>query len=148
MFRTLKECWLLAPSHLRRRWWMLVALSLINALVEVIAAMAMVVLMSNLAGNPLPKLPGGNSLRNVVSGLQSPGGLRALCVALAAIFAVKYLMGAVIVIFEIRLPLAVGDDVVGRLFRLYLCAPYEFHMRRNSAETIRNLTSSIDVLYR
>jgi ATP-binding cassette, subfamily B, bacterial PglK len=148
MVECLKQSWLLAPPRVRRFWWLLVALSLVNALLEIIAAMAMVVLMAYLAGNALPKLPGGDVIRSVTSGLQSMDGLRWLCLALAAIFTVKYLVGTTMVVLQIRLPLAAGNDLVGRLFRLYLLAPYEFHMRRNSAETIRNLTSSVDVLYR
>jgi ATP-binding cassette, subfamily B, bacterial PglK len=147
MLKTLQQCWLLAPSRLKRPWWLLVILSLVNAMLEIAAAAAMVILFAHLAGSAVPRIP---LIRDfiAVKDLQTPSGVLSLCAILAALFTLKYGVASLIAVLQIRLPLTAGNDLAGRLFQLYLAAPYEFHLRRNSAETIRNLVASVDVLFR
>lgn len=147
MIETLKRCWQLAPPRMRRTWWVLVLFSVFNAAMEIVAALAMVILMAHLAGSAIPKMGTARSVMQALD-LQSQSGVLRLCLGLAAIFAVKYAVACFIAVLQIRLPLTAGNDLAGRLFKLYLLAPYEFHLRRNSAETIRNLNSSVDALYR
>jgi ATP-binding cassette, subfamily B, bacterial PglK len=147
MLQTLKECWLLAPPSLKRPWWVLVILSVINAVLEITAATSMVVLLAHLAGSPMPKIPLVQHFVNATD-LQTQSGVLGLCAILAVVFILKYGVASLITLLQIRLPLKAGNDLAGRLFQLYLSAPYEFHTRRNSAETIRNLVASVDALFR
>lgn len=121
-------------------------LTLSSAALEVVAAIAMIILLAQLAGT-LPKAVSG-AMSSRLADINEYLGLRGLCVVIAALFAIKYAVNCANVILQIRLPLAAGNDLAGRLFHLYLAAPYEFHLRRNSAETLRNLTASVDLLYR
>src|SRR5262245_54462436 len=103
MLQTLKQCWLLAPPRLRRPWWILVVFSLINAVLEIVAATAMVILLAHLAGSPVPKIP---LVRYFIAtlDLQTQSGVLGLCAALAVVFTLKYSVACLIALLQIRLP--------------------------------------------
>jgi ATP-binding cassette, subfamily B, bacterial PglK len=60
---------------------------------------------------------------------------------LAGLFLVKNLYLAGLVFCETQLTQSVMSSVSNRLFRAYLYSPYSFHLLRNPAELIRNLTT-------
>jgi ATP-binding cassette, subfamily B, bacterial PglK len=49
---------------------------------------------------------------------------------------------------QVRMPQDAYVQVSSALLRGYLSADYEFHFHRNSAEIIRNLTNSVDIVFR
>ena len=59
---------------------------------------------------------------------------------LAALFLFKNLYLAALIYAETRLTAGVTASVSNRLFRAYLYSPYTFHLQRNPAELICNLT--------
>lgn len=62
---------------------------------------------------------------------------------LAGLFLLKNLYLSVLTYAETRLIQDVLASVSNRLFQLYLDSPYTFHLQRNPAELIRNLTDEI-----
>lgn len=76
---------------------------------------------------------------------------RKTLVAFVALLLIAYAVKAVLQIYYYRAQTALvatwQRDLAVRLMKLYLQVPYTFHLRRSSAEIIRNLTSPVQVFY-
>ena len=62
---------------------------------------------------------------------------------LAVIFVVKNLFVAALIYAEGRVIRDVSAKVATRLFRTYVHSPYTFHLQRNPAELVRNVTTEV-----
>jgi ATP-binding cassette, subfamily B, bacterial PglK len=63
--------------------------------------------------------------------------------ALVVIFLVKAVFLAVLIWAQTRFAFAIQAKLSQRLFAAYLMQPYTFHLQRNSAQLLRNLTSDV-----
>jgi ATP-binding cassette subfamily C protein len=144
MLATMRKCLVMLPPQHRRRWLCLVPLAIVTGVAEIGAASAIFVLL-RLMTSPaetlatpwvagiVAYLPGRNQDALIP---QIAGLLATYYVAKSAlIFAAQYL----------RHRVAHGSSayLASEMLRRYLSAPYPFHLRRNSAELIRNCTSSV-----
>ncbi|HEX4565799.1 MAG TPA: ABC transporter ATP-binding protein [Vicinamibacterales bacterium] len=127
MLETLRKSAAMVSPATKRRWFAVLPLSLLSSAAEMATAMGLFALL---------KLLGSGSV---------PG--RARIVQTAGVLAVVFLLKTALVLWtqyaRIRVAHDAAADVAASMLRRYLSAPYPFHIRRNSAELIRNLTSSM-----
>jgi ABC-type multidrug transport system fused ATPase/permease subunit len=77
-------------------------------------------------------------------GIPGPQGLvMAAMLVLVGIFVVKAAFLAVLIWCQTRFAFAIQAKLSQRLFTAYLMQPYTFHVQRNSAQLLRNLTSEV-----
>lgn len=62
---------------------------------------------------------------------------------LVGIYLVKNVFLAFLAWRQTSFTFDVGEQLSQRLFTVYLCQPYTFHLQRNSAQLLRNLTSEV-----
>ena len=142
MIAHVRKCLAFLPARLRWRWAAQLPLALIAAGLETIGAAAVFFLIkvvsdpSRIAELPLPS--------PVAARLASIGALALpwLTVAVALFYVGKNALLAVFVYLQRKL---MGESQVAlsrRLLRGYLALPYAVHLRRNSAELVRNVSES------
>ena len=61
--------------------------------------------------------------------------------AIFLLFSLKVIYGPIVVYLRARYVQGIAQSLANRLLQGYVFAPYAFHLRRNSAELIRNLTN-------
>ena len=134
---------LLEPG-LRRQWFSLLPLSALCALLEAAGALAVYGLIRVL-GDP------ASGERAPALFAASPGGVASEVALLAGVLAVFYLakngLSALLAVRRNRVASRSIAALSARLFRAYLNAPYARHLRRNSAELVRNATDSCEVAF-
>jgi ATP-binding cassette subfamily C protein len=143
MLDTLGKSIEMLPAPMRRRWLMLIPLALVTGLAEMVAAggiLALVSLLADPSAQPLPwlapwlaRLPWHGRTAMVVQ----------VAVILAAFSIAKSALTLAAAYLRIRVSHDASAQLASGMLRRYLSAPYPFHFRRNSAELIRNCTSSI-----
>ena len=134
---------LLEPG-LRRQWFALLPLSALCALLEAAGALAVYGLI-RVIGDP------ASGERAPALFAASPGGVASEVALLAGVLAVFYLakngLSALLAVRRNRVASRSIAALSARLFRAYLKAPYARHLRRNSAELVRNATDSCEVAF-
>ena len=134
---------LLEPG-LRRQWFSLLPLSALCALLEAAGALAVYGLI-RVIGDP------ASGERAPALFAASPGGVASEVALLAGVLAVFYLakngLSALLAVRRNRVASRSIAALSARLFRAYLKAPYARHLRRNSAELVRNATDSCEVAF-
>lgn len=143
MIAHIRRCLAFLPARLRWRWAAQLPLALVAAGLETVGAAAVFFLIkvvsdpSRIAELPLPPA--------VAARLASIGGALAvpwLTLAVALFYVGKNILLAVLVYLQRRL---MGESQVAlsrRMMRGYLTLPYAVHLRRNSAELVRNVSES------
>ena len=143
MFETLRKSVEMLPAEMRRRWLLLIPLALVTALAEVAATAGIFALVSLLTN---PSAEDAWWLRGLVARLPWQGR-DAVVIQACAILAIFYLGKSALILWasymRIRVSHDASEQLASGMLRRYLSAPYPFHFRRNSAELIRNCTSSI-----
>ena len=71
-----------------------------------------------------------------------------LCLAVALFYLLKNLFLLVQSYCQLSVPYAASVQVSARLLDYYLRMPYALHFHRNSAELVRNVMTSVDVVFR
>lgn len=71
-----------------------------------------------------------------------------LCLCVALFYLAKNAFLLVQSYLQLSVPYAASVQVSGQLLEYYLRMPYELHFRRNSAELVRNVMTSVDVVFR
>jgi len=139
---------LLSPAA-RRRWAALVPLALAGAAAEALGAAALYLLI-RLVGDPasVTELP-------LLSTLATPlgaGGARRVIVLLTVLLAVFQISKNAFHVWQTSVQSARSAEgraeLAQRALATYLAAPYAFHLRRNSAELIHNVTGATEEVYR
>lgn len=149
MLDTLRKCMELLDPPMRLRWFALVVLAALAAVLE-LSGTAVVFGLINLADDSAAAANAplvGKYLALAVDRY----GTDAIIVL--GIFAAVYFVAKNgFLLFEIyyrERTAAYASAILGaKLMRAYLAAPYSFHFRRNSAITIRDLENSVDVVFR
>jgi ATP-binding cassette, subfamily B, bacterial PglK len=133
----------------RWRWVLLVVLALVVSGFEALGALFIYMLMGLVtAPDEALSLPGLGDLAELFPGWSQ----RELVLAASALIAVFFLVRAVLFVGEAYLQHRMAHNAAARLsvrlLRGYLAMPYEFHLRRNSSELIRNTFDTVQVLVR
>jgi ATP-binding cassette subfamily C protein len=128
------------------RWLAVVALALVVSVFEASGALLVFALLGLATEPDRVDLPVVGDLRELLPDMSQ----RELLTWAAAILAVFFLFRAVTFVVQAYLQHRVAQNAAGRLaVRLlggYLRLPYEMHLRRSSAELIRNAYDSVQVL--
>jgi ATP-binding cassette subfamily C protein len=81
----------------------------------------------------------------------APGGLdqfTLFAIVAGCFFVGKGALGLGFTYLQVRIPLSSGNKLASDLYCLYLQAPYLYHTQKNSAEIIRNIIATVDVVFR
>ena len=131
-----------------RRLYALLALMCGGALLEAVGLAAVLPFLA-LASDPsrvddVPLLtPAGNAL-----GLRTnPELLTLSCAVLLAVYVVKTSYLTALFAVQNRFVFKHQERLARRLFEGYLASPYPFHLRRNSAELLRNANFSVLIIF-
>jgi ABC-type multidrug transport system fused ATPase/permease subunit len=149
MLTTLRQCLSLLDAPARWRWAGLIPLAMVSAVLETIGA-ASVFTLIKIVDDPAQahSFPGVSTLVALLPWTDDQAIILS-CTALVALFYTA--KNSVLIIGAYLQNRVVTRSIVTvsqYLLRGYLLAPYAFHFRRNSAELIRNLNDSTDVVFR
>ena len=144
MLRLLRQCLQLLPPRRRAAWAALVPVSGLSAAAEAAGAGAVYLLIAALtdparvAENPtlaalLARLPGP----------EGSGRLVALTALVAGYYLLKNAWLAAVLYLQQRLAFGTQADLAKALFERYLEAPYDFHLRRDSAALVHRVTEGV-----
>jgi ABC-type multidrug transport system fused ATPase/permease subunit len=89
------------------------------------------------------------ALRPLLAALGEPSGVNlvlGVMLALVAVYLAKNLFLALLAWRQTRFVYGVQVELSQRLFASYLRQPYAFHLRRNSAQLVRNVTGEVNML--
>lgn len=139
----LRKCLALLEPGTRRKWLGLVVLALVVSVLEAIAAVFVLVLLSLVTAPhaPLP-LPLIGDLREAIPDLDQPRVLAVAASVVAVFFAIRAGIYLAQSYLQNRLAYQAGALLARRLLRGYLATPYVAFLSRNSAEMIRNAHES------
>jgi len=145
---TVRKCLAMLPTRLRRRWLLLVPLAVVTGLAEIGAAAAIFVLMLVLT-DPARAFA-EPWVRQLLQYLPTRT-TESIILQLTGLIGGYYVLKGLLLLGGQFLRHRISHDsrsyLGSEMLRRYLSAPYPFHFRRNSAELIRNCTSSVgDVL--
>jgi ABC-type multidrug transport system fused ATPase/permease subunit len=133
----------------RRQWRLLVLMSVTNAALEMLGALAIFSLVNVVTRPELAiTTPVVRELRDAAGALSDDGFLVLLSVLVAAFYALKN--GALLLESFLQARLANGAASRGaiRLLTTYLASPWAVVSQRSSVELIRNTTLSVDTAFR
>ncbi|HEX9368028.1 MAG TPA: ABC transporter ATP-binding protein [Vicinamibacterales bacterium] len=143
MFETLRKSVEMLPAGMRRRWLLLIPLAVVTGVTEMGAAAGIFALVSLLTN---PSAAGAWWLRGLIARLPWQGR-DAIVIQVCALLACFYIAKSVLFLWAAYMRIRVSHDASAQLasgmLRRYLSAPYPFYFRRNSAELLRNCTSSV-----
>ena len=144
MLETIRRCLQLIDANHKGRWVMLVAIALLVGLFELGAAVLIFVLLGLVAADGAPlSLPIIGDLRERFPNVEEPKLIGTLAVVMAVFFVARgglYLFQSYL---QNRVVHNAGTAMSTALLRNYLSMPYALHLRRNSAELIRNAYYSV-----
>jgi ABC-type multidrug transport system fused ATPase/permease subunit len=132
----------------RRKFYLALVLMLLLAILEAAALVAIAPLMQILTATGMQSnsrlvVDLGNLLGN-----PTPGRLALdLGIATIVLYFVKSILAILTFRWAMGFSLEEEANLCGKLMRLYLHAPYREHLRTNSSEHIRTLTSAIRMIY-
>jgi ATP-binding cassette, subfamily B, bacterial PglK len=134
---------LLTPAE-RRAALVLLGLMLIGMTLEILCTglvvPAIALLMQQDLGTQYPQL---RPLLAILGNASQSELILIVMLGLVAIYLVKNLFLAFLAWRQTRFAFGVQAELAQRLFTLYLRQPYTFHLQRNSAQLIRNITGEV-----
>jgi ABC-type multidrug transport system fused ATPase/permease subunit len=147
-FETVRVLFGLLDRDLKLKAAGLAGLAVIAALLELGGALGVVWLIGMLTDpGALARLPFVGSVVGRMAGDEQTL-LLWLCAGVAGFYVLKNGFLLVQSYLQLRLPYAASTRVSSRLFSHYIGMPYVEHLQRNSAELVRNVGQSVDVLFR
>jgi ATP-binding cassette, subfamily B, bacterial PglK len=136
-------------ADLRRRWIGLALLSVVAAALEAVGVLGIFWLIGIVTSpQTATRLPLVGSLAAKLGFDGSPTWLIGCSLAVMAFYALKNCFLVFHHYHEVKMPHDAYVRVSTALLRGYLTTGYHFHFDRNSAEIVRNLISSVDVVFR
>jgi ATP-binding cassette, subfamily B, bacterial PglK len=147
VFQTMRRASQLLDPRRRRSFVLVGVLAFIVSVLEAVAAVLVLVLLK------LVVKPDGVLVLPVVGDLARffPGvPRRDLVAGFGIVFAVFFILRAAVFLGQqyamSRVSQTTGTEIAHRLLHAYLRAPYQFHLRRNSAESMRNVYENVQHL--
>jgi ATP-binding cassette, subfamily B, bacterial PglK len=139
MLTTLRTCLVLLGPGQTRRWAVVVLLALVAAGLEVVGALSvlglLIAITSERSGFDLPLV---GDLRALLPGTDELELLTVVAVLLGGFFVLRAVVLVAQIYVQNRMAENAGARLSVRLFEGYLHMPLAFHLRRNSAELVRN----------
>lgn len=141
-----KTARLIGPGHWRR-WLLLVLLALIVSAFEMIGA-ALVYVLVGVAADPSSPidLPLVGDLRGYFADTDDEGLLIGLTLVLGLFFLARAALRLATKYAQARVAYNAGARLSSQLVRGYLLLPYDFHLRKSSAELVRNSYQAVAAL--
>jgi ABC-type multidrug transport system fused ATPase/permease subunit len=141
----MKELWALMEARERRGAIVLTGLMIVGMLLEMLGVGLVVPLLAILAdpGSYGARFP---QIQSLLARLESPSSevvVAFTMIVVVVAFVVKAAFLATLFWCQTRFAYGMQANLSQRLFAVYLSQPYSFHLQRNSAELIRNLTSEV-----
>lgn len=148
MIRFFRQALVLLSPPTRRRFMVATVIMMIQAALEAVALAAIAPLMSILTAAHLRSTSRFVSDVGDILGHPTPAHLALFLGAFTvSLYLTKDVMAILTFRWAMTFSLREEADLVGRLARLYLYAPYREHLRTNSAEHVRTLTNSIRMIF-
>ncbi len=144
MIDTARRLWAILTHAQRVRAGTLLGLMIVGMLLEMFGV-GLVVPALAVISRPDFAAPGTSSAR-VVEWLGNPSRERLVVLGmwvLVAVYALKTVFLSYLTWKQVQFAYRAQEDVSRRLFFTYLRQPYDFHLRRNSAQLIRNAVNEI-----
>ncbi len=149
MLETLRKLFSLIDRRQRVRWASLVPLAVLSATLEAAGAAAVLALIRLVSE---PGAAEGDALvraaRVLAPDASSARFLAGFAIAVAAFYAAKNAMRLVETWVRERCTASSSEAISAGLLRAYLHAPFPFHLRRNSADLIRNTLNLAEAVAR
>ena len=144
MLRALRRCLHLLDVGRRGRWILLVGLAVVVGIVEAGGALLVFSLLSLVTSPDSPTaLPVLGDLRDRFADLSSAGDQLTLVAVVVAFFLIRAGLYLLQSYARTRVAHNTGVQLSLRLLGGYLAMPYAFHLKRNSAELLRNTHYSV-----
>lgn len=129
----------LLGSERRIRWVMLIVIALVASGFEIVGAALVFALLGLVSGEQTGvQLPLLGDLRELVD-LPEETFLLAVAIVMAVFFLARATVHVLKIYVQNRVVQHAGARLARRLLEGYLALPYDFHLRRNSSEVIRNV---------
>ena len=148
MLMTLRQCLAFLTPRERWQWVGLVPLMLLVAAMETVAA-ALVFELIQMLNDPTQTthIPTVTTLSRALAG-QHPQGLVLVFTLLVTVFYIlKNAVLTVVAYVRSQLVSTSITSLASRLLQRYLTMPYTYHLQRNSADLISNITGSVNVVF-
>lgn len=130
----------LLEADKRNRWLMLIGLAVIVSLLEALAAILVFGLLSLVTlPDQAVALPFFGDLQQMFPDRSHEQLVSYLGISVAAVYSTRSIAYVVQSYAQNRVSHDAGASLAARLLRGYLYMPYVFHLKRNSAELVRNL---------
>ncbi|MBM3569116.1 MAG: ABC transporter ATP-binding protein [Alphaproteobacteria bacterium] len=142
MIANIRACLDLLDAEARWRWLGLVGLAVGAAVLEGFGATLVFAAIKAISD------PATAAAIPLLGHLPPTAAVLVLCGVLLAFFVLKNLLVMANLWLQARERFAAGARVTRRMLAAYLAAPLPFHLARNSAELIRNMTMVNDVVFR
>jgi ABC-type multidrug transport system fused ATPase/permease subunit len=128
----------------RRTTIFLLAFTIIGTLVEVLGIGLLLPVIALLVDDNLgASYPAVQPLLNALGNPTHQTQIQIIMIALIGVYLVKNLYLAFIAWWQARFSVSLLVELSQQLFSIYLRQPYNFHLQRNSAQLIRNITGEV-----
>lgn len=148
MFSLIRKCVFLLTPEKWIRWVALILLALLASAFEATGAIIVLLLMGLITGTDQLDLPIVGNLDTVIPGSDRQEQLLIVSGFIALFFLVRAFVMVAEAYWQGRVIYRAGARLSARLLDGYLAMPYEFHLRRNSSEMIRNSYDSVRTFVR
>lgn len=144
MFAVVRKCFQLISPERRWRWFMLVVLALVASGLEMVGA-GLVYILVALIANPEGAivLPLVGDLREIGGDLEQTTLLLWVAGIMGGFFIVRAVAQVLISYVQQRVAQREGARLANTLAAGYVALPYAFHLRRNTADLIRNVNGAV-----
>lgn len=147
MIDTLKKVRGLLTANEQRSALVLFGLMLIGMVLEMLGVGLVVpVIALILQGDPLALHPSLSEHLTILVGMSRHEIIVTAMLGLVGVYLAKNTFLAFLIGKQTAFAYRVQEDLSQRLFAIYLHQPYTFHLQRNSAELVRNITGEVGIL--
>lgn len=128
----------------RRRGLLLLALMTIGMLLETLSiGLVIPAITLMMQGDIVERYPGIAPVLSLLGKPTQAGLISAAMLGLVAVYLVKNIFLAFLIWRQTHFSFDVQANISQRLFTIYLRQPYTFHLQRNSAELLHNVTGEV-----
>jgi|GEM_PF-6344919 len=148
MLESIRLIFVLLDTGFRQHLMVLMGMTIIGAVLEVIGIGLVLPVMALLLGQipPDDTLATVGWIFNFIPEVTSHNVTMVGLALLLGVFVVKNLFLTLLTVWQMRFVGIVQGLLSQRLFNLYMRQPHAFHLRRNSAELLRNAVIEVDEL--
>jgi ATP-binding cassette, subfamily B, bacterial PglK len=135
----------LLTTSKRRASIILLGFIIVGTLLEIIGVgLLLPVMVLLVEGNIATNYPMVQPLLETLGNPNHQTQVQIVMITLVGVYFVKNLYLAFLAWQQARFSLGLREELSQRLFAIYIYQPYTFHLQRNSAQLIRNITGEVD----